>query len=152
MAVPFQTSDAELGRVFAAAYQGRVVRACLATNSGTLTKNSTTAQWDAAEISAQASEGYARVQWTIPAGAYDAATGRFRSPQQLATFTAAANGLGLTYDTLYIVLGTAGGGGAVTWDTTVAMLHVEAPSIALSPGEPRSYRVRLLTDDITTVA
>jgi hypothetical protein len=138
--------------VFAAAYQGRVVRACLATNAGSLTKNSTTAQWDAAEISAQASEGYARVQWTIPAGAYDAATGRFRSPQQLATFTAAANGLGLTYDTLYIVLGTAGGGGAVTWDATVAMLHVEAPSIALSPGEPRSYRVRLLTDDITTVA
>lgn len=152
MALPFQTSDGELARVFAAAYQGRVARACLATNTGSLTKNSTTAQWDAAEISAQASEGYARVQWTIPAGAYDAATGRFRSPQQLATFTAAANGLGLTYDTLYIVLGTAGGGGAVTWDTTVAMLHVEAPSIALSPGEPRSYRVRLLIDDITTVA
>lgn len=151
MAVPFQTSDAELGRVFAAAYQGRVARACLASNPG-LTKNSTTAQWDAAEISAQASEGYARVQWTIPAGAYDTATGRFRSPQQLATFQAAANGLGLTYDTLYVVLGTAGGGGTVTWDTSPAMIFTENPTIALSPGEPRSYRVRLLVDDITTVA
>lgn len=146
----FQWANAELGRVFAAAYQGRAARLCLATNPGSLTRNSTTAQWDAAEISAQASEGYARVTWTIPAGAYSNTTADFRSPVQLATFQATAEGLGLTYDSVYLVLGTIAGQ-STTWDTNIAGLYVEAPTIALTPGQPRSYNINLICDDIITV-
>lgn len=151
MTAVFQWSNTELGRVYGAAYQGRSARLCLAQNPGSLTKASTRTQWDAAEITAQASEGYARATWTIPAGAYNSTTGDFRSPAQLATFTADADGLGLAWDTVYLVLGTTVGG-VTTWDTHVAGIYVEAPTIALAPGQPRSYEVVLPVDDITTLA
>jgi len=149
--VPFQWANAELGRVYVAAYQGRRARLCLAINPGTLTRNSTTAQWDAAEIAGQAGEGYARVEWTIPAGAYSNTTADFRSPVQLATFLADADGLGLQWDSVYLVLGTLSGG-VTTWDTNIAGYYPEAPTIALSPSQPRSYNVQLITDDIITIS
>lgn len=151
MTLVFQWSNAELGRVHAAAYQGRTARLCLAANPGSLTKASTTSQWDAAEITAQAGDGYARVEWVVPAGSYNNLTGDFRTPQQLATFQADADGLGLTYDTAYLVLGTTSGG-STTWDAHVAGIYVESPNVALSPGQPRSYEVFLLCDDVVTLA
>lgn len=151
MSVAFQWSNAELARVYTAAYQGRTARLCLAQNSGALTKASTTAQWDAVEITAQAGEGYAREVWTIPAGAYNAATGDVRSAQQRAEFEADSDGLGLTWDTAYLVLGTTVSS-VTTWDTHVAGIYVESPAVALSPGQPRIYDVSLHTDDITSFA
>lgn len=151
MTQAFEWSNAELGRVYAAAYQGRAARLCLAQNPGSLTKASTTSQWDAAEITGQASDGYARVTWTVPSGAYNATTGDFRSPVQVATFQADADGFGLTWDTVYLVFGTTTGG-TTTWDTHVAGIHTEIPAAALAPGQPRTYRVFLSCDDAIVLA
>lgn len=151
MAVAFQWSNAELERVYTAAYEGRTARLCLAVNPGSLTKASTTEDWDDAEITAQASEGYERVEWVVPAGSYNNLTADFRSPQQLATFTADADGLGLEWDTAYLVFGTTVDE-VTTWDEHVAGIYVEAPAVALSPGQFRSYDISLHTDDITTFA
>ena len=150
MASAFQWSNAELGRVYAAAYQGRRARLCAAIATSGLTVNSTTAQWDAAEISSQAANGYARVQWTLPAGSYSSANTRFETATSTATIQATASGLGLNYDTIYLVFGTVSGG-VTTWDANVAGIFTHNPTVALAPGEPRSYKVFLVCDDITTL-
>jgi hypothetical protein len=142
----FEWSNAELARVYTAAYQGRTARLCCAQNPGSLTKASTTAQWDAVEISGN---GYARVIWTVPAGGYSSDTGDWRSPEQVATITASSGGVGLTWNTAYLVLGTTVSG-TTTWDTHVAGIFTETPNVALSPGQPRIYRVSLHTDDINS--
>ena len=145
-------SNAELARVYTASYQGRRARWCLAINSAGLTEESTTAQWDAVEISGQASDGYARVEWTMPAAAYSASLGMVQSTGYLATIQAAANGLGLEFDTAYLVYGTQNGG-TTTWDTHVAgILPVLPEHQAISPGQPISFEVFALVDDITAIA
>lgn len=145
-------SNAELLRVHTVAYQGRRARLCLAINSASLTKDSTTAQWDAVEITSQASNGYARAIWTLPAGAYSNSMGMVQGTGYLATFQASQNGLGLTFDTAYLVLGTLSGG-TTTWDTNIAgILQILPQDQALSPGQPLSIEVFTLCDDITTVA
>lgn len=152
MTLAMQWSNAELLRVHAVAYQGRKARLCLAINSASLTKDSTTAQWDAVEISSQASNGYAKVEWTLPAGAYTATQGMVVGTGNLCTFQASAGGLGLQFDTAYLVLGTASGG-TTTWDTTVAgILPMLPEDQTLSPGQPLSIEVFTMVDDITAVA
>lgn len=138
----FQWSNAELGRVYAAAYLGRNARLCLANATSGLTLNSTTAAWDAAEITSQAANGYARYTFTLAAGSYDSASQRFQTPVVTATFQAIASGSGLTYDSVYLVLGS---------DTNIAGLWTEAPNIVLAPGQPRAYNIRFVCDDITTL-
>jgi hypothetical protein len=150
MASAFQWSNAELARVYASAYQGRRARLCCAEATELLTVNSTTAQWDAAEITSQAANGYARVQWTLPAGSYNSSLLRFETSTDTATFQATSAGLGIMYDTVYLVFGTQSGPN-VTWDTNVAAIFTHNPTIALAPGEPRSYKVFLVCDDITTL-
>lgn len=145
-------SNAELARVHAVAYQGRRARLCLAINSAALTKESTTAQWDAVEISSQAADGYARVVWTLPAGAYSSTFGLVQGAGNLSTFQASPGGIGLQFDTAYLVLGTLNGGNT-TWDTHLAgILPILPGDQALSPGQPLSIEVFTLVDDITTVA
>lgn len=146
-----QTSKAALARVYTAAYQGRRARLCLAINSASLTADSTTAEWDAVEITSQASDGYARVVWTLGAGAYSTGLGMVQSTQFLATFQASPSGLGLTFDTAYLVLGTVNGG-TTTWDTTIERILVLPPANqALSPGQPLSFEDIVLVDDIATL-
>jgi hypothetical protein len=142
----FQWSSAELARVYAAAYLGRNARLCLANATTGLTLNSTTAQWDAAEITAQAANGYARYTFTLAAGSYDSATQRFQTPIVTASFQANTTGTGLNYDSVYLVLGN-----GTTWDTNIAGLWTEAPNIVLAPGQPRAYNIRFVCDDITTL-
>lgn len=139
---PFIQTPYEAGRIWASSYQGRRARLCLAVNSGSLSAGSTTAQWDAAEISGN---GYARYQWTLPAGSYNSTSERFEAPSQLCSFQASANGVGLTWNTAYIVLGTISGS-STTWDTGIAFLLVESPNVALYAGEPRTYDVLVFTD------
>ena len=151
MTITWQISKAELSRVYAASYQGRKARLCLAINSASLTVDSTTAQWDAVEISGQASNGYARVEWTLGAGSYSAGLGMVQGPSSLATFQATPNGLGLTFDTAYMVLGTINGG-TTTWDANVARVLVLPPANqALQPGQPLSFQDITLVDDITVM-
>lgn len=145
-----QTSNADLARVYAAAYTGKTARACLAINPGTLTANSTTAQWDAAEITSQAAAGYARHVWTLAAGAYDNATGRYQGALEVITFQALSSVItGLQFDTLYVVLG-ATAGGVTTWETSVARVLTFSPSQVLAPGQPLALNFRALVDDIPT--
>jgi hypothetical protein len=134
MTIIFETSDAELVRVHTAARQGLKARMCLAQNTGSLTRNSTTAQWDAAEITAQASNGYARVEWTVPAATITPAIGMAQSTPQSLTFQASPSGLGLQFDTAYLVLGTASGG-TTTWFDHITQLFRFEPSKVLSAGQ-----------------
>jgi hypothetical protein len=146
MAAPMPISPGELGRIWGLAYEGRTARLCLANNTGGLTKASTTAQWDALELTGN---GYSRVTWTLPAGSFSATADRFQPPQQLCSFTASALGAGLTYDTVYLVIGALSPG---SWEPSIFGLFTETPNIALPPGAPRSYRVQLFTDDVIVTA
>lgn len=132
----------EAGRMFANDYAGKRARLCLANNAGSLGVDSTTAQCDGAEISGN---GYARVEWTIPSGSYNATNERFEAAVQAAVFTASSLGVGLAWNFVYLVLGTVANG-VTTWNTGVSYILVENPSVALSPGEPRTYNVTLFTD------
>jgi len=138
----------EAGRMFANDYAGKRVRLCLANNTSGLGMTSTTAQWDAAELSGN---GYARYEWTVPSGAYNSTTERFEAPNVLATFQASGGGAGLSWNTAYLVIGTISGG-VTTWGTGVSYILVESPTVALAPGEPRGYNVLLYTDGFTVTA
>ena len=143
-----ETSNAELLRVHAVAYQGRRARLCLAVNSAGLTVNSTTAQWDAAEITSQAANGYARVEWTMPAAAYSNALGMAQGNGYLATFQATPSGLGMNFTHAYLVYGN-----GTTWDTNIANLWpLEPGDQVLSQGQPISFEVISLVDNIATVS
>ena len=141
---PFET-----GRLFGNSYAGKKARWCLAVNPGSLGPASTTAQWDAVELTGN---GYARHEWTIPSGSYNNTTERFEVPAQRCEFAASSGGAGLNWNTAYLVIGTIGGGGAVTWNTGVSFVLAESPNIVLSPGEPRSYSVLLFTDGFLVTA
>jgi hypothetical protein len=132
----------EAGRMFANDYAGKAARLCLANNPGSLDLASTTAQWDAAEISGN---GYARVEWTVPNGAYNATAERFEVPIQACAFQAGSTSAGLAWNTVYLVFGTIANG-VTTWNTGVSYVLVESPSVALAPNEPRTYNVGLFTD------
>lgn len=132
----------EAGRIFANDYAGKKARLCLANNTTGLGVSSTTSAWDAAELSGN---GYARYEFTIGNGAYDATDERFENANVLASFQASSGGVGLSWNTAYLVLGTVASG-VTTWFTTPSFILVESPSVALAPGEPRGYNLTLFTD------
>ena len=138
----------EAERLFANNYAGKKARLCLATTtSGSPGLNSNTAAWDAVERSGS---GYARCEWTIPAGSFNGTTDRFEAGSQSCQFT--ASGSALTWNAAYLVIGTIGGGGAVTWNTGVSFVLTESPSISLAAGSGRTYTVNLFTDGFTVTA
>lgn len=143
MAYTSQISTLELKRVAAAAYEGKAVRVCLATVGGSgYTVDSTTANWDSVELAS--TNGYARVTvGALATGAYDATDGRYEVGPTSganktidATFT--ASGGSLTWDRVYIVIGT---------ELNIAYLGTESPSITLSAGQSITYRIQLGVDD-----
>lgn len=144
MAAAFQVSKAELSRVYTAAYEGKVIRFCLSSNTS-LTVDSTTAQWDAVELAS--SNGYARVVITIPSATYDNTIGMQKSSELTATFTGASSGF--SFSRVYGVIGTVSGG-VTTWNTNISYLFVESTPISLAAGISQPYKVYLLTDDKTT--
>jgi hypothetical protein len=149
MPAAMQQTRYEAERLFTNSYAGKKARLCLAVNSGSLGLTSTTAQWDAVELSGN---GYARYEWTIPSGAFNATTDRFEVAAQLCEFAASSGGAGLSWNTAYLVIGTIGGGGAVTWNAGVSFLLPESPNIVLSPGQPGSYNVQIFTDGFLVTA
>ena len=138
----------EAGRIFSNDYAGKRARLCLANNTSGLGLTSTAAQWDAAELSGN---GYARYEWTIASGGYNNTTERFEVSNVLASFQASSGGAGLSWNSVYLVLGTISGG-VTTWLTGVSFLLVESPTVALAPGEPRGYNVLTFTDGFTVTA
>ena len=133
--------------LFALRYAGKKARLCLATTTGGspgLTSN--TAAWDAVERSGN---GYARCEWTIPAGSFNGTTDRFEAGSQPCVFT--ASGSALTWNAAYLVIGTISGG-TVTWGTGVSFVLTESPSISLAAEASRIYTVQLFTDGFTVTA
>jgi hypothetical protein len=147
MAAMLQTPF-EAERLFSNSYAGKRARLCLANNATGLGMTSTTAQWDAAEISGN---GYARHEWTVPAGSYNSTTERFEAPNVLASFQASSGGNGLSWNTAYLVFGTIANN-VTTWNTGVSYILVESPTVALAPSEPRGYNVLIYTDGFTVTA
>ena len=138
----------EAGRIFAGNYAGKKARLCLATAT-TQDLESTTAQWDAVEKSGN---GYARCEWTIPNGAYNATTERFEADSQSCQFVASSGGAGLSWNSAYLVIGAIEGGGAVTWNTGVSFVLTEDPVVTLGAGTSRNYTVLLFADGFTVTA
>jgi hypothetical protein len=137
----------EAGRLFAGDYAGNKARLCLATTtSGSPNLGSNTAAWDAVERSGN---GYARCEWTIPAGSFNTTTDRFEAGSQSCLFT--ASGSALTWNAAYLVIGTISGS-TVTWGTGVSFVLTENPSISLAAGATRIYTVQLFTDGFTVTA
>jgi hypothetical protein len=139
----------ETGRLFGNDYAGKRARLCLAnTTSGLPGINSTTAQWDAVELSGN---GYARFEWTIPAGSYNGTTERWEANNQLATFGATAGGAGLSWNAAYLVIGTTSGG-TTTYNTGVSFILNESSAITLAAGSIRGYYVQLFSDGFLVTA
>jgi hypothetical protein len=137
----------EAERLFAGGYAGKKARLCLATTAGgSPNLSSNTAAWDAVERSGS---GYARCEWTIPAGSFNTTTDRFEAGSQSCSFT--ASGSALTWNAAYLVIGTISGS-TVTWGTGVSFVLTENPSISLAAGATRIYTVQLFTDGFTVTA
>lgn len=150
MTIIFETSDAELVRMHNAGRQGMRARMCLAQNTGSLTRNSTTAQWDAAEITAQAADGYARVEWTVPGATMAPALGMAQSVLQVVTFQASPSGVGMQFDSAYLVLGTISGG-VTTWLPNISQLFTFSPSKVLTAGQPWPLEFFMVAGAVTTI-
>ena len=137
----------EAERLFVERYAGKKARLCLATTTGgSPGLSSNTAAWDAVERSGN---GYARCEWTIPAGTFNGTTDRFEAGPQSCQFT--ASGSALTWNAAYLVIGTISGS-TVTWGTGVSFVLNESPSISLAAGATRIYTVQLFTDGFTVTA
>ena len=139
----------EAGRIFAGDYAGKKARLCLATTTaGSPNLSSNTAAWDAVELTGN---GYARCEWTIPAGSYNSTTERFEAGSQSCQFLAAGGGAGLTWNAAYLVIGAISGS-TVTWGTGVSFVLTESPAATLAAGSSRTYTVNLFTDGFTVTA
>lgn len=133
MAVALTISTKELERQAKLVFEGKSYKVFLASNAGTLTSDSTAAQWEAVEVSGG---GYAAVTGSIAAGSYSTVNGRYQMPQISALFS--ATGAGISYNTL-----------CVKFDGE-AYLHsitVETPSITLAAGQSKTYVITLIQDD-----
>ena len=139
----------EAARLFAGDYAGKKARLCLATTTaGSPNLSSNTAAWDAVELTGN---GYARCEWTIPAGSFNSTTERFEAGSQSCQFLAAGGGAGLSWNAAYLVIGTISGG-TVTWGTGVSFVLTESPTATLAAGSSRTYTVNLFTDGFTVTA
>lgn len=142
-------TPSEAGRLFGLAYAGKRARLCLAVaTSGSPALGASTSVWDAAELSGQ---GYARAEWTIPSGAYNTTTERFEVPAVLAQFTASVSGLGMSWNRVYLVVGTTADG-VTTWEGGVSFVLNESSTITLAAGATKTYNVTLFTDGFTVTA
>lgn len=134
------------GLTYAGTIAGKALKLCLALSNGSLTESSTVAQWDALKLSGAGGTGYADFTWTAPAGSFNATTGRFEAPEQLATFAATAGNAGLTWNAVYLVAGTINGG-TTTWETIAPRaILLLGSNYVLPAGKSYGYLVKLFAD------
>jgi hypothetical protein len=126
-------STKELQRQAVEAFEGKTYTIFLATNSGSLTAESTAAAWLAVKASGG---GYADVTGTIGTGSYSTGNARYELPAITATFTAASPGF--TYNTVCIRIGT---------ETYLHSILVETPNIAMAAGQSKTYSITFAQDD-----
>lgn len=126
-----------MGRVAAAAYEGKTIRVSLASvGASGFTVNSTTANWDSVKLSGN---GYADFTTTVATGGYDATDNRYEMGATAgantyvdAQFT--ATGGSLTFDRIYVVLQSG---------TSIHSLLTESPAVTLASGQSVTYRIQL---------
>ena len=134
MALALSISQFELKRQAALAFEGKAYEVFLATNSGSLTADSTYAAWQAVEVAS--ANGYAPVTGTIGTGAWSTANARYELPAITATFTSSSSGF--SYDTVCVRIGT---------ETYLHSIVAESPSITLAAGQAKTYVITLVQDD-----
>lgn len=134
MALTLTISQKELQRQASAALVGKSATIFLATNSGSLTSESTYSAWYAVKATGT---GYADVSvGSLGAGSYNATTGRWELPAITATFTCTSGSY--SYDTVCIRIGT---------ETYLHSVNVESPSITLAAGQSKTYTITLAVDN-----
>ena len=142
MALTATLSNQEFDRIAALAYEGLACRVSLHVNSGTLTANSTIADWDAVKLAS--SNGYADFNIaSLPKGGLDAGSddrweiGGTAGANTYIEAEFTAEGSGFTFDTVVVRIGTA---------TYPHSILVEAPSVTVAAGQTQTYLIQLLID------
>ena len=142
MALTATLCSQEFARISALAYEGLACRVSLHVNSGSLTAESTIAEWDAVKLASD--NGYADFTVaSLPAGGLDSgADNRWEIGGSAgantyieAAFT--ATGAGFSFDTVVIQVGTS---------TYPHSILVESPSVTVAAGQTQTYRIQLLID------
>ena len=134
MAVTLSVSRYELQRQAAWAFEGKDYEIFLATNSGSLTADSTYTDWQAVEVAS--ANGYAPITGTLGTGAWDTGDARYELPSVTATFT--SSDAGFYYDTICVRIGT---------EAYLHSLFTESPSIFLAAGQSKTYVITFVQDD-----
>ena len=144
MALTATLSPKEFERIAALAYEGLACRVSLHVNSGSLTAESSIADWDTVKLAA--ANGYEDFTVaSLPAGGLDSgADDRWEiggtagaNTYIEAAFT--AEGAGFSFDTVVVQVGT----GAYPHS-----ILVETPSVTVAAGQTQTYRIQLLIDSI----
>lgn len=134
MAITSTISQYELARQADLAFEGETYEVFLATNDGTLTADSTYADWQAEEVTS--ANSYAPVTGTFSTGSWSTGNARYELPSITASFS--SSGAGYSYDTVCIRIGT---------ETYLHSIVVETPSITLAAGQTKTYVITLVQDD-----
>lgn len=149
MAVAFTATPFLDGQLFANTFAGKRASMRLCNNPGSLGVSSTPTEWEAVELSGN---GYARYEWTIPAGSYNATTNRWEAAPQLCEFTATAGGAGLTWNTVVIVLGTYANNIFTPQSGVSFLLNEPSNRIIQAGAPPGSYQITIHTDGFTVTS
>jgi len=134
MALTLTISRYELQRQATLAFETKAYKVFLATNSGSLTANSTYAAWQAVEVAS--ANGYAAVTGIVGTGSYSSGNSRYELPSITATFT--SSGSGFSYNTICVRIGP---------ETYLHSIIAESPAITLAAGQSKSYVITLVQDD-----
>ena len=144
MAITTAISTEEFKRIAQLAYEGLPCVVSLHNNPGSLTAESTLADWDAVKLSA--TNGYADFTVaSLPAGGLDAGSddrweiGGTAGANTYVEAAFTAEGAGFTFDTVVIRVGTG------LYPHSVL---VESPAITVAAGQTQTYRIQLLIDNI----
>jgi hypothetical protein len=78
------------------------------------------------------------------------ALGMAQSVVQVVNFQASPSGLGLQFDSAYLVLGTVSGG-VTTWLSHIEDLFIFSPSKALVAGEPYGLEYFMVVGAVTSI-
>lgn len=133
MALTLTISQKELQRQALACLEGKTYTVFLATNSGSLTSESTFTAWDAVKASGT---GYANVTGTLGSGSYNATTARWELPTVVATFTCSSGSY--SYDTVCVRIGT---------ESYLHSINVESPVVTLASGQSKTYNIIFAVDN-----
>ena len=134
----------EFKRIADAAYSGLSCRVSLHQNDGTLTSDSTIAEWDAKKL--PDADGYQDFTVaSLPEGGLDSGSDsrwEIGAAPGANTYIEAkfdATGSGYTYNTVVIRIGSA---------TYPHSILVESPAVTIAAGQSQVYRCQLLIDNV----